>query len=183
MAQCWWGAEKMQMEVELWGSGAATATQAGIQPAAKRSSAGLGWHVSGREAQVQTLVFNFLKIKVKVSCCLLAAKLRAFSSPAEGYSCIPTNPGPIPRKTVNEMPILSLHVFTHLSIVKETVYVIETYSSRIDCTQYGQALATVCICYVICKLTTLAFSGRRYWGSERERDLPNFIKVFCRLRI
>lgn len=72
-------------------------TQAGIQSATEQSSAGAGTALLCKEAQVQTPVFNFLKIKLKASCCLSAAKLRVFSFAAEGYSSVPTNPDAIPR--------------------------------------------------------------------------------------
>lgn len=86
------------MKVELGDCGAAE-TNAGGEYSLPQSRAqpGLGQRSSAREAQVQTLVFNFLKIKLKASCCLSAAKLRVFSFAAEGYNSVPTNPDSMPR--------------------------------------------------------------------------------------
>lgn len=86
------------MKVELGDCGAAE-TNAGGEYSLPQSRAqpGLGQRASAREAHVQTLVFNFLKIKLKASCCLSAAKLRVFSFAAEGYSFVPTNPDSMPR--------------------------------------------------------------------------------------
>ena len=87
----------MPMKAELGDCGAAETNAGGNSLPQSRARLGLGRHASAREAQVQTPVFNFLKIKLKASCCLSAAKLRVFSFAAEGYSSVPTNPDSMPR--------------------------------------------------------------------------------------
>lgn len=109
---------------------------------------------------MQALVFNFLKIKLKTSCCLSAAKLRVFSFAAVGYSSHPTNSDSIPK--LNETSIFFSQVFTHLSIVNEVVY-IEKYTpaEQTILSMANHSLATV-VLLLQYKSRTLAFSGRRY---------------------
>lgn len=95
MAQCGWGAKKMQMEVELFhsgGCGAGKANAGGSGIGHSQSPARLGWRFSREQGPgADTCFLMFLKYSLKGSCCLSAAKLGAFYFPVQGFSSIPSN--------------------------------------------------------------------------------------------
>lgn len=119
-------------------------TQEGVQSATSQSSARLGGTSLGEEAQVQTLVFNFLKAKRAPAACQQPSPT-LFAFPAQGYSSIPPKPDPIPRKIMNETVQLpnDSPVITHWLMVNEVTHTAETCSSRTDSPKCDQAPAIV----------------------------------------
>lgn len=109
MARCWWGAEKPQMEVEPSGSGTASEntgeTTVCYKPELCKGGCTSGGRAEGggREAQVQTLDLNFLKVKLKGVLLPVSSQAKRFFLPCQRSQFHAYQPRSIPRKIMNAM--------------------------------------------------------------------------------